>query len=216
MWALSRPQRLRYLARVTDDPNSSPTPSLPAPSPAAPDPLPSRSRGTRASAAAGRDARHGTVLRPWMRAYAEFVMLEATPETTQHTRIQRARQLSRLPLSRSALAALEAREDFQAYCDELRAGPVELARTRFASRFPEYVEAHFDALKAAQTADDYRAVAQITEPVLDRVYPKKGDSAAVAAQINVVLTSEQAAGFSETYEAPVVEVEAQALPPVVP
>ena len=105
------------------------------------------------------------------------------------------------------------REDFQGYCDELRAGPVEAARARFASRFPEYVEAHFDALRAAQTENDYRAVAQITEPVLDRVYPKKGEAPAAAAQVNIVLTSEQGAAFATEYVAPEIEVEVPVAPP---
>lgn len=153
----------------------------------------------------GRQVRYGTTLTPWMRAYAEWLMLECAEPPKLVLRASRARGLSRASVNQDHLRLLEARPDFLAYCDDLRAGPLEAARAKFASRFPEYIDAHHAALGAARDANDYTAMAKIAEPVLDRVYPKRSENVA-ATQVNITLSPEQIAGV-RAYTAPVLTVD---------
>lgn len=152
----------------------------------------------------GRQIRAATLL-PWMQAYAEWLILECLEPPKRSLRTRTARGLARAPVSDRHLYELEARKDFNDYCNALRAGPLEQARARFANAMPAYVQAHFDALQLASTASDYKAMAQIAEPVLDRVYPKKAD-AIIATQIVVQLTPDQAHGVSPAYVAPLMAV----------
>lgn len=160
----------------------------------------------KALSAIGRQIRYSDVLKPWMRAYAEWLMLECESIPTRTLRRTRARGLATAPLSDGQLRALEARADFIKYCEDLRAGPLEQARAKFRQRFPQYIDAHAQALQLATEAKDYKAMAFITEPVLNRVIPVRSE-AQPAAQVNIVLTPGQMQGVSATYVAPVVEVE---------
>lgn len=160
-----------------------------------------------AVAATGRQVRYERVLRPWMLAYAEWLMLECIERPTRTARRVRARALARAPISDTALRELEQRKDFADYCDELAKGPLEQARARFAAAFPTYVEAHAEALDLARRAQDYTAAARIAEPVLDRIIPRKVEGVTAPTAVTIVLTPQQAAGV-RAYAAPVITVEA--------
>lgn len=148
----------------------------------------------------GETIRYSPALTPWMCAYAEWLTLgNIAPTWTQ--KVTKARGLSRAPVSRKQLVLLEARPDFLAYVRDLESGPLERARARFQSAFPEYVEAHKEALDKARDANDYAAVARIAEPVLDRVLPKKTDGGG-ATQVSITLSASQLAGISASYTPP--------------
>lgn len=146
-------------------------------------------RLSRKHSPAARDVRHGTYLRPWMLRYAEWLIL-SPGYPSRAARITQANTLAKSDVSRNGVYALEARPDFKAYCEELQRGPLEEARAKFRSRLPKYVDAHEQALDMAREAGDYKAVAQISEPALDRVMPKKGD-AVQATQVTIMLTPER-------------------------
>lgn len=154
----------------------------------------------------GDQIRYAPALYPWMRAYAEWLTLECVEPPTISLRLQKARKFAMSPATNAQLKLLEARPDFVTYCRELQLGPLERARERFQAAYPEYIEAHREALDLARDAKDYNAVARITEPVLDRVIPKKSEMAA-AASVTVVLAAEQVKAIA-TYEAPPMLVEA--------
>lgn len=149
----------------------------------------------------GRQVR-GSVLMPWMCAYAEWLILECLEPPRRVDRIRTARGLARAPVGDRHLYLVEEREDFLAYCDELRKGPLEAARAKFASAFPTYVARHREALDLATDAKDYTAMARIAEPVLDRVMPKKAEAGVVATQVIIQLTDAQVRGVQPGYEAP--------------
>jgi hypothetical protein len=149
----------------------------------------------------GDQIRHSPGLYPWMRAYAEWLTLECVEIPKISGRMAKARGMARAPVSNLQLKLLEARPDFITYVKELESGPLERARRRFEASFPEYVEAHREALDAARDANDYTAIARIAEPVLDRVMPKRSDNAQ-ATQVNITLSPNQLAGVSASYEAP--------------
>lgn len=145
-------------------------------------------------------------MKPWMCAYAEWLTLEALEYPPRVVRRTKANALSRASLTDAHVKALESREDFQAYCEELARGPLEAARAKFRSRFPEYVDAHYEALQTARAEGDHRGVAQIAESALERIMPKKSEAVA-ATQINVMLTPAQVAGFASEYVRPRIEAE---------
>ena len=170
-----------------------------------------RTEGERAALRrVGDQIRHSPSLYPWMRAYAEWITVGCVEPPKISSRLSKARGFARAPVSSSQLKLLEARPDYITSCKDLESGSLERARARFAAAFPEYVDAHREALDLARDAADYNAIARITEPVLDRVIPKKSDAVA-AAQVTVVLAPEQMKAIA-TYEAPPVLVEAVAEP----
>jgi len=146
---------------------------------------PKRDRARSISAAIRYDAH----LRPWMFAYAEWLMTELKPPT-RAARLAKAHELARVGLSSAALYHLEAREDFLTYVTELQRGPIEAARAKFMNRLPSYIDGHWDAFEKATEANDYKAVAQITESAIDRVMPKR-DTQLAATQINITLQPRQ-------------------------
>lgn len=149
--------------------------------------------------------RYSPALYPWMRVYAEWLTLECLEPPKVSQRTGKARSLAHAPLNIDHLKQLEARADFVAYTRDLENGPLERARNRFQAAFPEYVEAHKEALDLARDAKDYNAVARIAEPILDRVLPKKSENAA-AASVTIVLAPEQMKAIA-TYEAPAMLVD---------
>jgi hypothetical protein len=153
----------------------------------------------------GDQIRYSPALYPWMRAYAEWLTLECIEPPKRSQRTMKARSFAHAPINNTVLLTLEARADFVAYTRDLENGPLERARNRFQAAFPEYVEAHKEALDLARDAKDYNAVARIAEPVLDRVLPKKAENAA-AASVTIVLAPEQMKAIA-TYEAPAMLVD---------
>ena len=155
----------------------------------------------------GRQVANGKYMMPWMRAYAEWLVLEnLTPPNLAIRRVN-ARRLSRQPVTSKHLTDLHARDDFSAYCEELKQGTVEAARAKFVTRFSEYVDAHHEGLQMAREAKDYKAMMYAAEPVINRVYPVKAENPSGAATIiQINLTPEQARGMSATYVAPTLDV----------
>ncbi len=149
----------------------------------------------------GDQIRYAPALYPWMRAYAEWLTLECVEPPKISLRLNKARGFARAPATAGQLKLLEARPDFVTYVRELQLGPLERARDRFQAAFPEYIDAHKEALDQARDAKDYTAMARIAEPVLDRVMPKKVDGAG-ATQVTITLSPSQLAGISASYAAP--------------
>ena len=149
----------------------------------------------------GRQVR-SDVLMPWMQAYGEWLILECIDPPKRSERIRRARGLARAPVTDRHLYILEERADFLAYCDELRRGPLERARAKFAQALPTYIERHREALDIATDAKDYNAMARIAEPALDRVFPKKVEGGVVATQVIIQMSDTQMRGVGAAYVAP--------------
>jgi hypothetical protein len=179
--------------------------------PSALEPREAPSSGRDALAKVGRQIRYSSQLMPWMLAYAEWLVLECIEPPKVSLRTARARGLARSPVSINQLRLLEQRDDFVDYCNELRKGPLEQARAKFASAFPTYIERHRLALDIATDARDVNAIARLTEPVLDRVMPKKSEAAA-APMVQIVLTPAQLQSVA-AYSAPEMSVEAEVAEP---
>jgi hypothetical protein len=159
----------------------------------------------------GRAIRYGANLSAWMLAYGEWLVLECIEAPKVSERTKRARGLARAPVTINQLRELEKRDDFVSYCDELRKGPLEQARAKFAAAFPTYIERHRMALDIATDARDVNAIARLTEPVLDRVMPKKTEAAA-APTVQIILTQAQLQSVA-AYTAPEMTVDAEVVEP---
>ena len=129
-------------------------------------------------------------LRPWMKAFAEW-------HASQPGRITKvdlwhmACELSSAALRQKDVQLLVNRDDWMQYREEIALDLLLQSRKRLERRTGDYVDAHYEALQAARknVKDDPMTVAKISEPVLDRVWPKREDRAVTTQTIVVNLTA---------------------------
>ena len=111
-------------------------------------------------------------LKPWMKQYAIWLASQPTrPKWIE--KCKSASMHARAKISISALRMMEKREDFTALLLRLETNDLVRLQEKFDGRKEEYMDGHFKAFQDAQEAGDYKVVAQITEPILDRISPKK-------------------------------------------
>ena len=149
----------------------------------------------------GKMLRYNPTLLPWMLVYAEWLALCPYPPGYSERRAKLG-ELSKRAICRSHLTVLEGRPDFQKYAESCQRGPLEQARAKYLSRLPKYGDAYDQAIEGLVAAKEWKEVAAATAPAIDRIYPKRteGDT---AVQVNVTLTPERLAGFTEYVEAQV-------------
>ena len=138
-----------------------------------------------------------TSLAPWQLAFAEWLAnLDRAPSTeAQLTKVIEFRAAQGIPdpFTDVDLRALVARRHFKEYVSKLNADALKRCRARIEARLEAYVDANAWALTQAKGAMDYRAVAAITEPMMERVWPKKSDTAANTSVTVVLMPAQQAA-----------------------
>lgn len=128
---------------------------------------------------------HGALL-PWMKALAEWHATQpGTPKKAQVLAI--AMKLSGQALTPDTLALLLSRDDWMAYREEMALDELARARRRLEHRLDEYMDAHLWALQSAKKEGDYKAVAMIADPVMDRAWPKRDVGSQTAQTIIVNL-----------------------------
>lgn len=131
-------------------------------------------------------------LRPWMKKLAEWAV-------TQNERLsakqlgQMATQLAKVKIATHMARVLMYRDDWIAYKEEVASDVVGQARRQLEQRSVEYLETHYEAMKAARVnvATDPGTAAKITEPVMDRVWPKKEEGNPAPTTIVVNLAPHQ-------------------------
>jgi len=112
-----------------------------------------------------------------------------------------------IPVTKERLLKLKRRKEFQHYFEEMRQAELDRARAMFIKRMPEAVATHFLAMDLAMQGKDYRSIPAFTNPVLDRVLPKKSENAPIAA-VKIELTQAQSKNMDlETPDIEVVEIE---------
>lgn len=70
-------------------------------------------------------------------------------------------------------------------------GQARAARKIIERDAPDYMRGHRQALEYALKEKDPRAIAAVTVPVMDRVWPKKQEQSATVAAVKIVLTDAQ-------------------------
>lgn len=163
-----------------------------APPPPPPDrflivqPPPPPGRITRA-----RQTRRGP-LQPWMRAYARWICQHGQakhPKVSQRT--AKASELAGFGIHRGLLKDLESRPDFIALVTRIEGNAAERAKEQLVDEYEWYVQAHRAGLEMALREKDHRAVAAFTNPILDRVVPKKQEHTVTNQTISISMSGAQ-------------------------
>lgn len=140
-------------------------------------------------------------LAPWMKQFAQWLLSPthtAYPPIVDQTR--KAAELSGLPVHRKALDALKRRGDFRVYYETLEGSALSRAKERLVNDTDYYIHAHRHGLEMAIAAGDHRAVASFTNPILDRVAPKREDAKGQKPQIVIQVTADARARIVEAEE----------------
>ena len=95
---------------------------------------------------------------------------------------------------------------------KIRANVIAAARNSLEQSYPFYVDAHRWATQAARSANDHRAIAPLTTPILDRVAPKR-EGAPISTSVNIILTNAQQHALESLDEADYEILEAEVLQP---
>ncbi len=111
-------------------------------------------------------------LRPWMKRLAEWHATQEGRVLLEQCR-DVAIQFAGVSISLAATKALVTRDDWMAYREEIALDQLLQVRKRLQHRTAQYVDAHLKALEMAEANEDYRAMAQIAEPMVDRVWAKR-------------------------------------------
>ena len=124
-------------------------------------------------------------LMPWMKQFALWLASQPVrPKVSEQTKI--ASRLSRAKINKSILWKLNQRDDFKSLVERLETDDNAKLVAKFEGRKSRYLDAHYKALKGATADKDYELMAQISEPVLDRISPKKSDHGSRAANVVIV------------------------------
>ena len=132
------------------------------------------------------------VLRPWMKKLAEWSATQDTTPTLTETALM-ATTLVGVKISTAYCRKLWNREDWREHKAAIAENAVGVARKRMERRVGEYVDTHYEAMRAARgnVGEDPKTAALIAEPILDRVWPKKEEMAAVQQTVIVNLAPHQ-------------------------
>lgn len=125
--------------------------------------------------------------------------------------LEKAEELFGCEVDEDALQKVKRSKPFRDYLGKLeKMSPEqakELAREYIDSKLPHAMAAHFQAIAMLQKLGDWKDVAKFTNPLLDRVYPKKEEQNVQAMQVTINLQPHAHAAMLDD----VVEVEAEVL-----
>ena len=124
-------------------------------------------------------------LRPWMKQFGIWLLTRKVKPTPDEM-ADHATYLARLKVSKNMVKHLRSRVDFHDFCNEVSADQVKLAKEMYTAALPNLIQGNLDSLEIAMQNRDYKAMAMITQPALDRVYPKRDEQTGPMAQQIVV------------------------------
>ena len=156
-------------------------------------PAPVRKRRSRERAQRAKLTDTWTHLHAWQHAFAEWLAYhidKSLPLSEQLTKAQEIANEFSLTVSERDLRALKARKPFREYLADMRDDAEKRARSMIRASLPEYVGAHRKALKMASDKEDFRAMATIAEPMIERAWPRR-DAAQINTQIVITLSPAQ-------------------------
>jgi hypothetical protein len=124
-------------------------------------------------------------LRPWMKAFAIWLLTRKVKPSADEM-AEHATHLAHLKVSKSMVKHLRSRVDFHEYCEEVSADQVKLAKEMYAAALPNMIQGNLDALEIALKNRDVKGIVAVTQPALDRAYPKRDEQMGAVAQQIVV------------------------------
>jgi hypothetical protein len=151
------------------------------------------------------------ILEPWMRTFAEWEVEH--PQARPLERYRKAEQLSGSKFSENRMRILRNNGLYREYREVIRARNIRTAKALMEPYTVESVQAMRWALGMAIESKDYRAVATLASPGIERAWPRRDDPSKhgdVNIQIN--LSPGQAALLDR--ETPIIEAEIVAPDPI--
>ncbi len=136
---------------------------------------------------------------------AKYISSHQGKKPTNAEQIEVLEELLQVKVTEEALRKLRRRAEFKEYFNNLIDDRDKANVRKLKSKMPEAIDAHFKGLDMAVTAEDYRAIPAYTNPILDRVIPRRDALQAQQQVINIVLTPKQEALLGE--ETTVVEAD---------
>lgn len=170
-------------------------------------PAPVRKRRSRERAQRTKLTDTWTHLHVWQLAFAEWLANHIDKILPLSEQLKKAQELAdefSLTVNERDLRALKSRKPFREYLADMRDDAEKRARSMIRASLPEYVGAHRKALKLASDKEDFRAMATISEPMIERAWPRR-DATQVNTQIVITLSPAQQKIF-EALDEPAVEV----------
>jgi hypothetical protein len=140
-------------------------------------------------------------LLPWELEFAEW-LANQPKRTSLAEQQEKASELSQRTIGRRGLRNLKDRATFREFFGELQLGALRAARAKLERRMPEYIDAHHKGVHLALDAQDYRAIPAYTNPMIERVWPKRDDVGANVAVVVQLQPKQQA-----MLDTPTIEVE---------
>ena len=146
-------------------------------------------------------------LRPWAYALAEWHATQPGRVTFQQI-YDMAVSLASVSLPRPRVKSLLRRDDWIEYREQMAADFLLRIRRKVERRMESYADAHHEALKLATDEGDYTAMAKISEPMLDRLWPKREEKVETPQTliVNVNTAVHSGLGMQPIEEAEVIEV----------
>jgi len=123
-------------------------------------------------------------LQNWHRALAAWD-LQQVARPTKAELADKASSLARFPISVHDIRLLEARTDYKEMHQRLQEDATAHARALVESHYVDYATTHREALDWASDKKDYKAIPALTNPILDRIVPKREDHGPQAPLITI-------------------------------
>jgi hypothetical protein len=161
-------------------------------------------------------------LQGWMRDFALWLALYEGKPTREEQRAKLQQAAHGQKITMQSLVRLRERQDFQQYLSQLMASEEAIARAKLVHDSPEYIDARRRALRQAETlairedvtvrekAALLKTISSLTEPLVDRVWPRREDKAEV--QPTVIINLGSPTSFAQRHlsapdEIPAIEYE---------
>jgi hypothetical protein len=144
---------------------------------------------------------HAGQMRPWMKRLAEWAATQPGKPTIK-LYAEMASQFAGIKIATHMAKLLVFQDQWREYRDGIVADEVGKARLQLQQRVGEYAETHYMAMLASRSnvSVDPSTAARITEPILDRVWPKKEERDAAPTTVVINLGPQQRVAQVLEYE----------------
>jgi len=146
----------------------------------------------------GKPLRNQKPLQQWHAEFAYWLSHQTdTPSIDEQ--LQKAEELATKSVSRESLQRLKRRPKFREYFARLHGVAKDRARAQLEEGYSDAVHTHLWAIREAKALGDFKAIASLTNPIIDRVSPKREDTPAVT-HLTIHLEPKQQAALTQIAE----------------
>lgn len=125
-------------------------------------------------------------LRQWQRLFAAWYAVHPVKPRILEC-VEYCRAITHWRVPRATVEKLLRREDFQTLTRQFRESERLRTQELLTADYQYYLDAHRKGLDMALEAGDHRGIPAFTNPILDRIAPKRTEEGQKAAMVNIVL-----------------------------